>query len=374
MKIIIINGLYRSGKTFIQKLLDVHKDITMISHGIVSFFKVLEMIYFKDKNYTITERPFCLEFLGNNIEYKNIINDTFFDEKNISYLLKKIQKDIANDLSLGGDKTRPGDELVLEIKKILTPGKAKDIFELICSAISKYRKINDSVYVGFSEQNLEQFIEPLILGFGDKIKIIQIIRDPRAIFTSRNYGSYVEKKGGGKIHPMLLVGRVWRTSVNYKWYLCANYSDNFYPLYYEKLMSQPENELKNIYAFLGIKFSEDLMDISKLKNDDGKKWINNSSFQGVKGFDVETIDRWKKILPDDDLAAFEYICSYEMIREGYKTLTSVDRQFESFLTFKENVNRIKKWTYKYNLLFDNIEKEKEIFRHYYLNHFTTNEI
>ena len=60
--------------------------------------------------------------------------------------------------------------------------------------------------VGLKELNLEEFAQPIIDGLGqENARFIKIIRDPRAITASRNYGNMLKIKAGGKQHPLWLI-------------------------------------------------------------------------------------------------------------------------------------------------------------------------
>jgi hypothetical protein len=372
MKFIILTGLYRSGKTFTLQVMNQHNEITMIGHSILSYFKVLESEYFKNRKYNFLDRPFNLNYLGDDKDYQGIINDTVFNAESIKELLEKIEQDIVIDISLAGVKSTLDCDFINSLRKKLVPGKAVTVFEQICFTIAEYGNAGDKTFVGFAELNLEQFILPLILAFGDKIKIVHIKRDPRAILASRNYSDkYIESEGRNKIHPLLLIAKMWRNSIRYKWGLTSHQGENYFSLSYENLMSQPEDEIKRMCRFLNLDFEKNMLDVSRFTDYDGKKWESYSSFKKVKGFSIETIDRWKNVIPREDLAAFEYLCSYEMIREGYIPLTSAEEHFSAFTGFNEDRERLSSWVFEYDLALSTEQKEKEIFRSFSLNNQVT---
>ena len=140
-----------------------------------------------------------------------------FDDNHIKILLKRIEKDIYTDMLRGGGKSRPKVELLDYLKRVLSPGCAGDIFVQIHQGINLYKELDsDSLsYVGMMEQNLDQYLSPLLHHFKDEIRIVQIIRDPRSIVASRNYGKYTKTKGGGMLHSLLAIAKMWRTSCRY---------------------------------------------------------------------------------------------------------------------------------------------------------------
>jgi len=366
MKLIVVTGLYRSGTTLVQKILNSNSEINIINHGMLGYFKSLESIFFKEKGYPFNDRPLCLEFFRPNKDYRKIFDIVNFDEKAVTTLIDQIEKEIVRDINLGGPKTRPTSKWIDCLKKTIKPGKAKEVLKNICKSINLYRGSNNPTYCGFKELNLEQFIEPLIFEFNKDIKVIKIIRDPRAILLSRNYGSIVKTKGGGKIHPLLLVAKTWRTSIRYKLLLSNLYPQNFLPIYYEQLVIDPINEIKKICNFLSIEFSTNLLDFSQYKDEENNIWNVNTSFQEKKGFDQSSINKWKDILPQQVIGAFEFMCCHEMMIEKYCPITDEENMFKDFVNYEDEKDKIKEWTFRFNLLLDSEQKKKEILRNYLL--------
>ena len=367
MKLIIVTGLYRSGTTLVQKILNSHAKINIINHGMLNFFKNLEFLFFKNMGFPFNDRPLGLEFFRSDENYKKIFKIVYFDENAIEILINKIEKEIIKDIELGGQKTRPTTEWLYCLRKTIKPGNSKEVLKNICESIRLYRNSNNINYCGFKELNLEQFIEPLINAFEKDFKVIQIIRDPRAILASRNYGNFLKTKGDGKIHPLLLIAKTWRTLIKYKIFLSNYYPENFLSIYYEQLVKDPVNEIKKICNFLSIEYNSDLLDFSKYRNEENKQWKVNTSFQEKKGFNTKSINRWKSILPKEIIGAIEFMCYYEMMTEGYFPITDESNMFKSFLRYEDKKEKIKKWTFKFDLILDSKQKKKEIARNYFLS-------
>ena len=367
MKLLIITGLYRSGTTLVQKILDSHSKINIINQGMVNYFKYLEILFFKKMECPFNDRPLGLEFFRPDENYKKIFNIIDFGKNDIEALINKIEKGIIQDSKLEGQKITPSIDWINCLKKTLKSGKAKNVLQNICESILLYRNFNNITYCGFKELNLEQFIEPLINAFNEDVKIIQIIRDPRAVLLSRNYGSFYKTKTEGKIHPLLLIAKTWRTSIRYKLFIHNYYPTNFLPVYYEQLVSDPSNEIKRICDFLSIEFSPDLLDFSKYKNEENQKWKVNTSFQKKEGFDTKSIDKWKDILPKEITGALEFMCCHEMMIEGYRPIIDEDNRFKAFLEYEDEKDKIRRWTFKLDLLLDSKQKKREIARNYFLS-------
>lgn len=368
MKKLIVTGTYRSGTTLTQKILDMNPAVDIIPHGMLPYFKLVESIFFIKQGYPFKDRPLCLEYLEPDEPYRNLFEDVELNHEDIATLLKGIEADIQNDLKLGGGKTKPAIEWLDKLKKTVGQGKAKDVFHQMCKAIPLYRQKEQAVYVGIKEINLEQFSEPLFRTFGKNLQIIHLIRDPRAVLASRNFGGYLHTKGGGRMHSILLVARMWRTSVRYKWYLSSHYPDHFISLRYEDLVVNPEREIRRICDFLNIAFIPNMMETRLYKNEEGKDWSPNTSFKNKNGFFTSSIRQWEKVLPEAELGVLEYLCRNEMIAEGYKPVFGEEKSLETLVHYQEDTNRLKPWIFKYDLLLDLKQKQREVARHYALEY------
>jgi len=368
MKILVITGLYRSGTTLLQKSLNSNPKIHILNQGIKAFFKKLENLFFTKMNYPFNDRFLGLEYFEPDKNYLNIFFDVEFTKSDINNLIKQIEDEIRFDNEIGNFQTYPAIKWIECLKLKLRPAKAIEVMNDIIEAIHLYFGDKKSMVIGFKELNLEQFVIPLINCFKERFKVIHIIRDPRAIMASRNYGSYVNSHGRGKLHPILYIARLWRNSIRYK-YLLNNYHSNYLPVKYELLVKDSVQELTNICRFIDIDYSEEMLDSSKYKNEAGKIWKSNSSFHNnVDGFDTAPIDRWKKILPKSETAALEFMCKYDMIREGYTLENNDEEEFNSFINHQDDIKNIKDWANKMNLILDMKQKKYEISRDYLLHY------
>ena len=366
MKILLVTGVYRSGKGFTQKILDSHQNITMNLNSTHSYFKICEKLYFDRLGFQSNERLFCLEYFEPDELYRRLFENFDFDEHDVSGFLKRTEDEIKRVIRGGESKLVPSLKWVECLKESVSPGKASVVFEQICESIHKYKGKQSTEFIGLLEVNLEQFVEPLVNSFGERIKVIQILRDPRAILASRNYGSYVNKNAGGKLHPILMIARVWRTSFRYQNLLESKFPKNFLAVKYENLICNSKQVVKLICDFLELEFSEGMLSTSDFKDDQGQNWRSDSSYENVAGFDKSTIDRWKEKLPDNELSILEYLCSQEMLMAGYVPDTCAEVGLDSLIKYREDLEVLRPWTKQYDLLLDLKQKEKEIARHYNL--------
>ena len=58
MKFIFITGLYRSGTTLLQKIIDNHSSCAVINHGTITFFSILKQILYEQKRLRFVKNLF----------------------------------------------------------------------------------------------------------------------------------------------------------------------------------------------------------------------------------------------------------------------------------------------------------------------------
>ena len=185
MKILIVNGNYRSGTTWMQKILDNNERNVIIYQPFFELFKLFEE-YIRKKKKIVLNKNFPTGILV----YKNL-KATLLKDK---FLKKKYLLEIINEIIISNDKNRMKHINIkfyrVFKKKIL---KSNDIlsflevFNELIESISTYRNIDKKkiLYLGFKEGYLTSLL-PILLKIKN-CKIINMIRDPREITCSRNY-------------------------------------------------------------------------------------------------------------------------------------------------------------------------------------------
>ncbi len=208
-----------------------------------------------------------------------------------------------------------------------------------------YNKVNKEKVsiVGAKEVFCEEYIDP-ILNYQDMDSIaLHIIRDPRGVFASRNYGKYM--KATGSRYPIFFIIRSWqRTVANH---ILNRHKENYLMIKYEELVNQPEEILIKICRLLGVDFLRDILDFNKYRDGRGNRWEPNTSFESSKTFNNSSINRWKDVLSTEEIEVIEYFCQSEMRYMGYE-MTTKRFDIEKILNFKEDVNHISNWLRKYD--------------------------
>jgi hypothetical protein len=145
-------------------------------------------------------------------------------------------------------------------------------------------------------------------------RLLQVIRDPRAVFASRktrlvtNYGRHA------KAHRLV---REWNESSRQIRKL-QKHSNNYLFVRYEDLVEDTTRTLEKITRFIGI----ELLPVMLQPTRAGKRWGGNSSFhKSFAGISAESVHQWKNTLTDDEIWWIEMHCRKGMQIAGYQPET-----------------------------------------------------
>jgi hypothetical protein len=307
--------------------------------------------------------PLCVTFYEPGPADSELLDQVLFDQPSIDYLTQLMGNSKQFDAGRKGIDPGSLHTWIHSFERAVRPGTARSVLHQLMNSLPQSEMRGDECAVGFMDQNLHQFLPPLLAGLPSSLYVVNVTRDPRAIAASRNFGSYMAAQGGGKRHPLLLIARMWRTSIRYQGKLAELYPQQFRHMTYENLMRQPEDELSPICDLLGMPFERQMLDVSKYRDENGVLWSHNSSFGSSDGFDPSTNERWKEFLPVDYLAAIEFLLFHEMHDFGYEPLTSAHDGLEAFLRFSEDPAELSEWTLNTDLVLDDRQKTREIERH-----------
>ncbi|HXA02826.1 MAG TPA: sulfotransferase domain-containing protein [Cytophagaceae bacterium] len=290
MNHLFITGTYRSGSTLLQKIIGAHP-----SAGI--FLQPCAPLFFYTKN----------KFYQKHDLQKTYSIDPAFPMAGFAWeeLYNFLESEIFNSLDL---------KLVFEhiekYKGILTPGVGKvedkvkeEIFFKIYLQIISLLNHEGKPCVGSKEILCEEFT-PYFIRKG--IKVIIVVRDPRDIICSLNFG-----KGSdftGEIRPLLYSLRLWRKSIAFS--ILNLSSPDFMMIRYEDLVVNQNDVLKGIFSFLGLN-----PEVNVLVN---KSWKGNSSFGELNSVSDSSVGNYKKMLDENTIAYIENVCRPEMNWAGYE--------------------------------------------------------
>ena len=209
----------------------------------------------------------------------------------------------------------------------------KAIFDNALSAIQKARNVTNKKWIGIKDAWVIETFLPLARAYPDA-KFIVIVRDVRASIASN-----LLVKNKSMIAHVASFAKAWRKNIAYTSFLRTQklMKDRLFVISYEKLVNQPETEVRKVCEFLEIDFESSMLDTEKFIDfSTGKTWVGNSSYEEVtRGISPHRIDRWRESLPEDAKCAVEMIVGNDLRLIGREPTTNCfDAQIqESALKF-----------------------------------------
>lgn len=355
---IFITGIFRSGTTLLTRSLAAHTKVDITYQPFTSLFRAALEKFWLSSGYQ-SPRPmgdpellerFYEEFTGSVLSMN-------FTQDEIANIKDRVRKDYKIDSA----------EKRADARKAFDKASGDTFFELFISALFNLKDISGcgkETVTGIKEIWCEDFLPAFLSQNSVTIKCIHLIRDPRAIVVSRNYGNYLRKSCGGQKYPLLFIARSWRRSVSLHRKLQG--SANYFPVHYEDLVRFPEKVLREICDFLGIDFDRKTIDFSQYKGEDGKPWHGNIDSRKFTNIDSDSSTRWEKIISENDLFLCEFLCSAEMEYEGYTLLTDA-KDTKRFLSLDEDNSAGNSWLCQLGHCLTGEQKSLELRRKELLN-------
>ena len=337
---IFITGLYRSGTTLLEKLLHNHPKCFVASQPFPKLYLKIKKQFLASKD-TFSKLPLNDLFKNNTVfEFTKYLEETTISKKNLDEILEGI-----------GSKSRLKNFITDKIDLRISEGNFYDFFKEINFQLSQSIK-KEPIIRGSKEVFCEEFI-PYFLSKG--AKVILIIRDPRDIITSLNFGKGPDFTG--EIRPILFNIRNWRKSVAFA--LKYQNHKNFFFIKYEDLVLNSTRVLNEICQFLNVDNFEESFMQNRLKDQYGEIWSGNSSHNNKKDIIFSnSINRYKEFLDEKTIHYIETICLPELNYLDYKYCVN-GRNFKKIISnFKEPFEiKRKEFEYYYSINQNHIKEE-----------------
>jgi len=337
---IIVTGLYRSGTSFVEKKLDSHADVEVLHQPSFWFFKYLEReLWRQGRGLEWPALPAGYELYTDLLDMT--LEDITFDAKTTAAIAGNARADAVNHP--GVNKTLFPKEAFYDTLAAKLAGErtAAEVFELMLETIHQYRESSAS-WVGLKEIFLGSLLP--LFATRDDTRIITLIRDPREIYFSRNYVADDQTFGTRQRHPVKMIARVWRNHVLMYHYV-RNRHDTVLGIRYDDIKDNPDQVIEQLRTFLDIdgSFAKQMTDESG-----EKQWsINTSDKSGNVGYGK----KWHEQMDRDHVAVIEYLCGDLMEALGYTFLLSPEEQRARAVTFEENLEDLKDWTKRRELIY-----------------------
>lgn len=349
----IISGIFRTGTTLLTRVLDAHAQVSAMYQPITPFFKMWLNIYLRQSGTITGDEDFPMGIdTWSREQYEHFVQHIFdvrFEKRDIERLRALITDDVTRDR---GEKPRH----FLSRLGDLVPGTGRELVEQLYDIVSMGVTKPQTRCFGIKELWIEEFFLPLGQGLG--IKSMHLIRDPRAIYASRNYGKILKQRKFEK-YPLLFIVKAWRRSLKYhRWNRLKR--DEYMLVKYEDFVGDPRPCLERICGLLDIKYSDKMEEPTRLKDGKGNRWTTNSSFfTGSSGIYLGALEHWRSVLTEDEASVIEFLCTCEMEEAGYKRIQHGFGEKE-FLAFKEDPNAITPWLRKAPFLLSEAQKREEL--------------
>jgi hypothetical protein len=341
---IFVTGMFRSGTTFVARLLNQSEEISFASDP---FFAVL-----KDFRNTLSNES------AHKVDPHAPLEDYYFDESKFHFF-KTIQNTSLSEVKIPDLKylkefteasSFPYSEILSKQIHRISANNYGDFLkqgELILREVYGNKRLT-----GFKEVWANEFAPHIINLFPDSAKVIHITRDPRAILVSNFYSE-------GR-YPILFLARQWRKLATLAYHYSKSNQNNMI-IRYEDLILNPQDTIQRICKFVGIEFEDKLLSTEEITDGGNKKWTQNSTFQEntSSGFNQSSVNRWKDKVKNSDRMAIEFLCYPEMKLLGYTDF--VDESFKDILSANlvDEKDKLAKWILPYSELNIQLEFEKE---------------
>jgi len=298
LKHLFVTGLHRSGTTLLEKILLNHPQVFVASQPAPILYYEIKSIFLQSKG---LKRQYPLDTLFGEREYTQ-------EEWKAFLLSFQISKELLREVGLRM-KTYEGQLMkqVVDQWDKIKEGKFLEVYQQILQLSFQLSSPKEILYSGSKEIMCEEYI-PYFLDQG--VKVFCIIRDPRDMILSTNSG-----KEMGLIRPTLFYLRNWRKSVAFA--LTYQAHPNFCFIKYEDLISNFSDHLNKITRFLDIE--EYAKNFTELKDQSGKTWDSNSSFDSFQGISSGPIGRYKQGMNEETIRFIETFCYPEMKTLAYAT-------------------------------------------------------
>ena len=325
----------RSGTTLLDKILCNHSDISILSQPFPYFFLNTKKHFFLKIGYPPTYYPHNHYFL----EDKYSLSDLNHFLENFQLTQKQILSIFEEMKGYKGQFTKFPD---LDSK--LSNFGREYFIAIYKNLVYSLRHKDKSIYFGSKETQCEEFF-PFFLS--NSVKCLSIVRDPRDVITSFNYGK--GRDYGGKIRPTLFYIRNWRKSIAFTLYLRNN--PDFMWIKYEDMIRSPERNLLKITNFLKLNPFPDGAVKKPIFDQQGEPWKGNSSHGPLPNISSDSIGKFRHFLPENLIKYVEITCEPEMKYLDYQL------QYPEILDFSEESKIL--FLHKFKEPFPVVRKEFE---------------
>lgn len=308
-EIIFITGHRKSGTSLLHRLFDNHNAINVYPDDLTIFYAYFP---FYTQKYNGNKRKLIERITK---IYANLFK---FAKYNKNYESSKIRNSV--------------DSLTKSLKKINLESK-KEVFRTVINEwiLLDNKNINKILLVKETSQSI--FYKEFKKVF-PKLKMINLIRDPRDNYASIKSGlkTYYEKIGEDEVST--LMSTVLRSRQDLFSAKINENDESFINIKYEDLVSKPKKTMKNLTSYLGIKYSDELIEPTIF----GKPYFGNNFTKKIDGISKTNASNWEKRITNEECSIIEYFLYEVMDLWGYELKFKLEDSQNHFANFYEKYN------------------------------------
>lgn len=304
-KPIFISGLRKSGTSMIKGLLDNHPELFIYPPNEVHLFRYSHHNgIVRDKNKYESD-PEKLKSIIADTEFITRLNDESFSYSTDKVDVETFKKEI-NETNVSG---------------------IGDIYDALYRAmVAASDQPDGGRFV--SKTVLETEFFPELHEIFPGMKFVYVLRNPYGHFNSARNSLRADRssekspKFGNIQHPYPFIGsKIRRMKGSY--YFMEKYQelypDKFYLLIYDKVLENPEREMKQLANFLNVEFDESML-VPTLC---GVPWGGNSMHEDqFKGISTKPLTHWKKHITDSEIRLINEFFSEIIKRYNFEFIES----------------------------------------------------
>jgi len=300
---VLITGCYRSGTTLAEKLLNSHAQVIVGSQP----FPVL---YFAAKRRFLEQRGLKFRY-----PLDHLFGETRYSPRTLCDYLDsyRLDESFIDALFDGLEAYTKGlwTPEILTYRHRLRPGTFFELFCQFLGFISEIFPKESARMVGAKEILVEEMAECL----GQRgVRIVYVVRDPRDMITSLNFRDRDNLTGENR--PVLFSIRAWRKSVALA--LQAEEAGYGTVIRYEDLTTNTAEAMGKVTRFLGLPSLDRGVLEQPIRDQWGKVWGGNSSFEDKRGVSTSSIGTYRRKMPETVIRYVESCCLPEMRLLGYE--------------------------------------------------------
>jgi hypothetical protein len=311
MGTLFLTGMQRSGTTLLQRLLDGHPRLSVLSQPFPFLFVEAKRRFLAARGLGDSAYPLGHLFGETRYSARDLAAFLEVDHWDRDALLEVFTNWDGSPgqytrFSRGDVERAIGDlplsglaSVVARLYRTLAPAR---------SSPDASPQAEEATFHGGKECLCEELV-PHLLAHGHRVLLI--LRDPRDVIASLNLGQGALHGGAPK--PTLFNLRNWRKSVAFA--LALEERPGFAWVRYEDLVAEPIQVLDRIAGLLGVApFPLASLD---LRSTDGERWTGNSSHGALRGVDPGRAGGARHLLAPEVLELVEAACLPELAALGY---------------------------------------------------------